>query len=222
MIVENISGLRYVREQLGYSVDDLREMLGVSKSLISQWETGMRPISSEKIKDIKKIMQVPEEFITKSWLSEVDKIRIDEIILSNKIFEISIESDAPDKVRELKERLQELEDKEKEAVIIEEIRNALNEKNKYNTDARSVKLRKIELYEEFSGIISHEDMDLFYITVLFNVLKKILNIGNEELCGIEKTIYRVIQDNDKVRQKDRLELEEMQKKMEEFKKEKKL
>lgn len=63
-------GLTYIRQIKGLSMQDVADMIGVTKQTISKWEGGLKPISYSSLKSLSEKLNIQEYIIVK----EVDNI----------------------------------------------------------------------------------------------------------------------------------------------------
>ena len=61
-------GLEYVRKQNGDTVEALATKLGITKSLISQWENGRKPIPSKRLIQLSELYGLPEKYFKSLYI----------------------------------------------------------------------------------------------------------------------------------------------------------
>lgn len=79
-----MKGLEYIRRHTKNSLEELGEVVGVSKQTVLNWEKGRRKISLEYQQQLSDFFKIPVEYIDME-ISETDKKKIlDYYILSHK------------------------------------------------------------------------------------------------------------------------------------------
>lgn len=68
-------GLKYLRSCLGISAEELRKLLGVSRSLLSRWENGAQNISKKSLESISEVFQC-EKLDLQSEVTDTSMIRL--------------------------------------------------------------------------------------------------------------------------------------------------
>ena len=87
-------GLEYVRKQNGDTVETLATKLGITKSLISQWENGRKPIPSKRLIQLSELYGLPEKYFNKE-LNKSDQLKIQLKKLSSQYDDSVVEDEAP-------------------------------------------------------------------------------------------------------------------------------
>ena len=59
-----MTGLKCLRKILGYSLQDLANILGVSNQIISMWEKGLKPIPQKRLEQLNNCFNIPQEYFT--------------------------------------------------------------------------------------------------------------------------------------------------------------
>ena len=68
-------GLEYIRKLYGDTTITLADKLGITKSLISQWENGKKPIPKKRIEELSKLYNVSGEYFSKE-LTSLEQVKI--------------------------------------------------------------------------------------------------------------------------------------------------
>lgn len=87
-------GLEYVRKQNGDTVEALALKLGITKSLISQWENGRKPIPSKRLIQLSELYGLPEKYFNKE-LNKSDQLKIQLKKLSSQYDDSVVEDEVP-------------------------------------------------------------------------------------------------------------------------------
>lgn len=87
-------GLEYVRKQNGDTVEALATKLGITKSLISQWENGRKPIPSKRLIQLSELYGLPEKYFNKE-LNKSDQLKIQLKKLSSQYDDSVVEDEVP-------------------------------------------------------------------------------------------------------------------------------
>lgn len=87
-------GLEYVRKQNGDTVETLATKLGLTKSLISQWENGRKPIPSKRLIQLSELYGLPEKYFNKE-LNKSDQLKIQLKKLSSQYDDSVVEDEVP-------------------------------------------------------------------------------------------------------------------------------
>lgn len=87
-------GLEYVRKQNGDTVEALAIKLGITKSLISQWENGRKPIPSKRLIQLSELYGLPEKYFNKE-LNKSDQLKIQLKKLSSQYDDSVVEDEVP-------------------------------------------------------------------------------------------------------------------------------
>ena len=69
-------GLEYIRKLNKDTCESLAEKIGVTNPLVSQWESGKKPIPQKRISEIATLYNVKPEYITKE-LTYLEKLHLD-------------------------------------------------------------------------------------------------------------------------------------------------
>jgi len=77
---KNNLGLSYIRTIYGLSMQDLANVIGVSKQTINKWEKNITPISSKRLNQLYEIFKLDKDLFTKEITND-DKV----LILENEI-----------------------------------------------------------------------------------------------------------------------------------------
>lgn len=80
-------GLTFIRGLTNKSVQEIADMLSLSKQAINQWETGKRPIPEKRLNQLAEILEIPKQYLNKQ-LSEIEKLEIRKIYLTKESKEI--------------------------------------------------------------------------------------------------------------------------------------
>lgn len=75
-------GLEYIRKNNGDTVEALATKLNITKSLVSQWENGRKPIPAKRLTELSKIYGIPEKYFSKE-LTKIEKLKIERKRLSD-------------------------------------------------------------------------------------------------------------------------------------------
>lgn len=85
-----MNGLKYIREkEMGMSLNELAEMLGLSKQAVYSWEIGRKKIPEKRLKQLKDISGIPEKYFVIEEVTEKDELMIEQHRL-NKVFDESV------------------------------------------------------------------------------------------------------------------------------------
>ena len=87
-------GLEYVRKQNGDTVEALATKLGITKSLISQWENGRKSIPSKRLIQLSELYGLPEKYFNKE-LNKSDQLKIQLKKLSSQYDDSVVEDEVP-------------------------------------------------------------------------------------------------------------------------------
>jgi len=79
-------GINYIRNLYNLSLQDLGNILGVTKSILSKWERGEKPIPKKRITQLSEYFNIPSEYFQME-LAEDDKLTIQSIRLKNDTLE---------------------------------------------------------------------------------------------------------------------------------------
>ena len=85
-------GITYIRNLHNLSLQDLGNILGVTKSIISKWERSEKPIPIKRIDQLSKHFKLPAEYFQKE-LDEIDKLNLQSIQTRNEIDETAYQYD---------------------------------------------------------------------------------------------------------------------------------
>ena len=72
-----MSGLEFIRKQLGYSGSAIAKKLSVSQPTVFEWEHGKRPIPQSRLKQLSTLFGIPEEYfgdVTNEQMEEITLI----------------------------------------------------------------------------------------------------------------------------------------------------
>lgn len=72
---ENMIGLKFIRKLYGMTLDNVAELIGVSKQTVSKWERGLVSITSDNLKKLSSLFSLSPEYFFKE-LTKDDEIRI--------------------------------------------------------------------------------------------------------------------------------------------------
>lgn len=75
-------GLEYIRKNNGDTVEALANKLNITKSLVSQWENGRKPIPAKRLAELSKIYGIPEKYFNKE-LTRIEELKIEQKRLSD-------------------------------------------------------------------------------------------------------------------------------------------
>lgn len=85
-----MNGLKYIREEvMGMSLNELAEVLGLSKQAVYSWEIGRKKIPEKRLKQLKDISGIPEKYFLIQEVTEKDELIIEQHRL-NKVLDESV------------------------------------------------------------------------------------------------------------------------------------
>jgi len=180
-------GLTYIRELYNMTMQELADKIGVSKQLISMWESGKKAISKEKLEKISTLFKQPEECFIKE-LSEVEKLEIKYRKLESKL---SIEVDEEGNKRYIIKNEQDVDiEIELDTVSLEIETYKLFEDMHKNIFSNSIGYgeRSIDLFNKLLTIIKNEDEKQINMNIVYNILNCLLVYYNIQS---EKDLYNI-------------------------------
>ena len=164
-------GLEFIRKLNKDTTITLAEKIGVTNPLVSQWESGKKPIPQKRISEIATLYNVKPEYITKE-LTRLEEFTLQKERLEREINDATIETDTGFEcgIAGAEEALRLIEEDIKEEKLIQGIRDFINS----NTDNYSSfqeylgdKQSRIQIIKVFLSLCqSKKTSDIFLMSVL--------------------------------------------------------
>ena len=164
-------GLEYIRKLNNDTCESLAEKIGVTKSVVSHWESQRKTISEKRISEIASLYSVSPEYITKE-LTRLDELTLQKERLQREIDGAMIETDSGFEcgIAGAEDALRLIEQDIKEEKLIQGIRDYIsNDTEDYNSveDYINEKQSHIQIIKVFLSLCkSKETSEIFLMSVL--------------------------------------------------------
>jgi transcriptional regulator with XRE-family HTH domain len=147
-------GLTLARELYRLTLEELATRIDVTKQSISLWEKDGK-IPEKRLKDLSRVLCIPENYLLKE-LSELDKLKIEKIVLENKLEDSVVIVDEP---------------------IFDEKGNIISKNQKcYQSDIIETiedinkKIGKLQLIEEIQNTVEKSEINEYALKSLIEIL----------------------------------------------------
>ena len=166
--VITVLGLEFIRKLNRDTTITLAEKIGVTNPLVSQWESGKKPIPQKRISEIAALYNVKPEYITKE-LTRLEELTLQKEQLEREIDEATIETDTGFEcgIAGAEEALRLIEEDIKEEKLIQGIRNSNTDNYSSFQEYLGDKQSRIQIIKVFLSLCqSKNTSDIFLMSVL--------------------------------------------------------
>lgn len=175
--VITVLGLEFIRKLNRDTTITLAEKIGVTNPLVSQWESGKKPIPQKRISEIAALYNVKPEYITKE-LTRLEELTLQKERLEREIDDVTIETDTGVEcgIAGAEEALSDIEEDIKEEKLIQGIRKFLNsnpigEPIDFNSSIM-IKHTHIQLVKVFLSLCNSKKTDHSFLMSVLRAVEK--------------------------------------------------
>lgn len=182
-------GLTYIRKLYNYSMQELADLIGVSKQTISKWENRKKSITPDRLIQLSKLFKQDEQYFTKNLIKS-DELRIQQTKLINEEDELNlteiIEDNEGNKVEIpisiYTNQLEDLSDDTAKTKVIEEVQEILSKVKYRDIDESGIyDWDVVTSLREFIDIIKSRKVSRYSLGCILTSINIAYGINNKNI-----------------------------------------